>query len=195
LQAFEAGAIALVRLKRAYEAADAADGYRVLVERLWPRGLRKERAHFAWMKDIAPSDLLRTWFHRDPARWAEFEERYKRELQSDASRTLLDDLVRRAGMENVTLVYSSHDEEHNSAVVLKREIQRRLRRTRRPRASQQPSGYAARGGRLSSPAAAPAARSGRAHRAPRVGRPARVVRRSGRRAAGPRPGGGHGNPP
>jgi uncharacterized protein YeaO (DUF488 family) len=157
----------LVRLKRAYEPEDAADGYRVLVERLWPRGLSKERAHFAWMKDVAPSDSLRTWFHRDPARWAEFEQRYKRELCSDVARATLDDLVRHAGVETVTLVYSSHDQEHNGAVVLKREIERRLRRARRPRGSERPSGYAARGGRLSSSGATPVARSRRADRAPR----------------------------
>jgi uncharacterized protein YeaO (DUF488 family) len=181
----------MVLLKRAYEQADPADGYRVLVERLWPRGLRKERAHFSWMKDIAPSDSLRAWFHQDPARWSEFEQRYKRELQSGAPRALLDDLVRQAGTSTVTLVYSSHDEEHNSAVVLQGEIERRLRRPRRAGAPQRPSGYAARRGRPSSPGAAPAPRSRSAHRAPRDGGPVRLTRRGSRRAAGARAGRHH----
>jgi uncharacterized protein YeaO (DUF488 family) len=120
----------MVRLKRAYEPADPADGYRVLVERLWPRGLRKEEAHFEWMKDIAPSDSLRKWFHHDPDRWTEFQERYAHELGADVARQELDGLVRRARTETVTLVYSAHDEEHNNAAVLKNQIERRLRRKR-----------------------------------------------------------------
>ena len=122
----------MVRLKRAYEPVDPDDGYRVLVERLWPRGLRKEQGHFAeWLKDIAPSDSLRKWFHHDAGRWAEFEQRYTRELGSEAARAVFDDLVRRAESETVTLVFSSHDEAHNNAVVLKRMIERRLQRSRR----------------------------------------------------------------
>ena len=119
----------MVRLKRAYEPFDPDDGHRVLVERLWPRGLRKEQAHFdEWLKDIAPSDALRKWFHHDPARWAEFEQRYARELDSEAARATLADLVRRAASETITLVFSAHDAQHNNAVVLKRMIERRLRR-------------------------------------------------------------------
>lgn len=118
----------MVRLKRAYEPAEPEDGRRVLVERLWPRGLRKEQAHFDdWLKDIAPSDSLRKWFHHDPSRWGEFEQRYARELESEAARAALDDLARRAASETVTLVYSAHDEEHNNAVVLRSIIERRLR--------------------------------------------------------------------
>lgn len=118
----------MVRLKRAYEPVEPDDGRRVLVERLWPRGLRKEQAHLDdWLKDVAPSDSLRKWFHHDPSRWDEFEQRYARELESDAARAALDDLVRRAASETVTLVYSAHDEEHNNAVVLKRRIERLLR--------------------------------------------------------------------
>lgn len=117
----------MVRLKRAYEPVDADDGRRVLVERLWPRGLRKEQAHFDdWLKDIAPSTALRKWFHHDPTRWAEFEQRYARELGSEEARATFDDLVRRAESETVTLVYSAHDEEHNNAIMLKRMIDRRL---------------------------------------------------------------------
>lgn len=122
----------MVRLKRAYEPVEPDDGRRVLVERLWPRGLRKEQAHFdAWIKDLAPSDALRKWFHHDPSRWAEFEERYARELQSEDARAALEELVREASSETVTLVYSAHDEEHNNAVVLKRMVERKLRRPSR----------------------------------------------------------------
>lgn len=118
----------MLRLKRAYEPVEPDDGRRVLVERLWPRGLRKEQAHFDdWLKDIAPSDSLRKWFHHDPNRWDEFEQRYARELESDDARAALDDLVQRAVSETVTLIYSAHDEEHNNAVALKTMIERRLR--------------------------------------------------------------------
>lgn len=126
----------MVRLKRAYEPVRSDDGRRVLVERLWPRGLRKEQAHLDdWLKAVAPSDSLRKWFHHDPDRWSEFEQRYARELASDAARAAFDDLVRRAASETVTLIYSAHDEQHNNAVVLKRLIERRLRRPPRTRSS------------------------------------------------------------
>ncbi len=124
----------MVRMKRAYESVEPEDGRRVLVERLWPRGLRKEQAHFDdWLKEVAPTDSLRKWFHHDPDRWPEFERRYARELESDAARAAIDDLARRAASGTVTLIYAAHDEEHNSAIVLKRVIERRL-----PRASQKP---------------------------------------------------------
>jgi uncharacterized protein YeaO (DUF488 family) len=123
----------MVRLKRAYEPARPADGRRVLIDRLWPRGLRKESAQLdAWLKEVAPSDSLRRWFGHDPRRWAEFEERYRRELDTESARARLDDLVRGAKAGTVTLVYSAHDEAHNNAVVLKEEIERRLGRRSRP---------------------------------------------------------------
>jgi uncharacterized protein YeaO (DUF488 family) len=123
----------MVRLKRAYEPARPADGHRILVDRLWPRGLRKERAALdEWVKEVAPSDSLRKWFRHDPRRWAEFEERYRRELDVESARARLDELVRRAKAGTVTLVYSAHDELHNNAVVLKEEIERRLGRRSRP---------------------------------------------------------------
>lgn len=119
----------MVRLKRAYEPVAPDDGRRLLVERLWPRGLRKEQAHFDdWLKEIAPSDSLRKWFHHDPDRWSEFEQRYARELESEAAHAVIDNLVTLAASETVTLIYSAHDEEHNNAIVLKRMIERRLRR-------------------------------------------------------------------
>jgi len=119
----------MVKLKRAYEPAAPADGERVLVERLWPRGLRKEQAHFdLWSKDVSPSDSLRKWFHHDPDRWDEFRRRYARELESERARAALDELVRSAASGTVTLVYSAHDEKHNNAVVLEKMIERRLSR-------------------------------------------------------------------
>lgn len=119
----------MVRLKRAYDPAAPADGHRYFVERLWPRGLRKEQAHFdEWLKDVAPSDALRKWFHYDPNRWAEFEQKYARELTSGAARRAFDELVGHAASETVTLIYSAHDTEHNNAVVLKRMIEQRLQR-------------------------------------------------------------------
>jgi uncharacterized protein YeaO (DUF488 family) len=129
----------MIRLKRAYEQPSTSDGLRVLVERLWPRGLRKTDAHLdAWMKDIAPSDELRRWFGHDPNRFREFRERYKRELRAGTARTAFDELARLAARRTVTLVYAAHDETHNNAVVLAREIDRAIarppihRRTRVP---------------------------------------------------------------
>lgn len=119
----------MVRLKRAYESAAPSDGYRILVERLWPRGVRKEAAALdAWLKDIAPSDELRKWFGHEPSRWAEFQRRYERELRAEVAQKLLDEIARRAKRGAVTLVYSSHDREHNNAIVLGQNIRRRLAR-------------------------------------------------------------------
>ena len=110
-----------IQLKRAYEPAAPGDGYRVLVDRLWPRGLRKADAHLdAWLKEIAPSDPLRRWFAHDPDRFREFRERYRRELRG---KTELAGLADRARHQRITLVYSAHDEQHNNAVVLAREIE------------------------------------------------------------------------
>lgn len=119
----------MIQLKRAYEPASRSDGYRVLVERLWPRGLRKADAHLdEWLKDAAPSHELRRWFGHEPSRFTEFRERYKRELRSEAARAALAELARRAARGTVTLVYSAHDELHNNAIVLARELGRRLSR-------------------------------------------------------------------
>jgi uncharacterized protein YeaO (DUF488 family) len=129
----------MVRLKRAYEPSSRADGYRVLVERLWPRGLKKQDAHFdAWLKDVAPSDALRKWFGHDPSRFGEFRERYRKELRAEPAQDALDARARRADKATVTLVYAAHDETHNSAVVLAKELERRHpAKQRRPRASAQ----------------------------------------------------------
>ena len=107
-----------VRLKRAYEAASAKDGTRVLVDRLWPRGVSKaEAAIDEWLKDLAPSTQLRIWFGHDPARWDEFRRRYAKEIQRHPE--LLAHLRDLARQGPVTLVYSAHDEVHNDAVVLR----------------------------------------------------------------------------
>ena len=106
-----------IRVKRIYDAPDAKDGARVLVDRLWPRGARKDSAELAlWLKDIAPSDELRRWFGHDPARFAEFSRRYRAELSANKDAVgRIEDLVK-AGP--VTLLYAAHDEEHNNARVL-----------------------------------------------------------------------------
>ena len=107
-----------VRLKRAYEKASRRDGVRVLVDRLWPRGVTKKAAAIDhWFKQIAPSTGLRKWFGHDPARWATFQQRYASELS--ANRELLKALRNLARKEPITLVYGAHDETHNDAVVLR----------------------------------------------------------------------------
>lgn len=107
-----------LQLKRAYEPASPADGMRILVDRLWPRGVSKEKAALDdWMKDIAPSTELREWFGHDPDRWPEFQRRYKAELRQHTQE--LDHIRSLAKKHTVTLVYSAHDEEHNDAIVLK----------------------------------------------------------------------------
>jgi uncharacterized protein YeaO (DUF488 family) len=115
---------ARVRLKRAYDPAAPEDGVRVLVDRLWPRGLRKaDAAVDRWMKDIAPSTELRQWFGHDPERWAEFRRRYARELHQHAA--AIDELRELARHHTVTLVFSARDEEHNDAVALRDVLLRR----------------------------------------------------------------------
>ena len=107
-----------IRIKRAYEPPSSADGTRVLVDRLWPRGLKKTDAHVAqWLKEVAPSNELRKWFGHDPARWEEFRRRYKTELTAKGD--LLGELRELAKQGPLTLVYSAHDEAHNQAVVLR----------------------------------------------------------------------------
>jgi uncharacterized protein YeaO (DUF488 family) len=112
----------MIHLKRAYEEPSTNDGLRVLVERLWPRGLTKERAAVElWLKDVAPSPELRKWFGHDPARWEQFQERYRRELREKLDAVLL--LKQKAKEGRVSLVYAARDEEHNGALVLKRILQ------------------------------------------------------------------------
>lgn len=106
------------RLKRAYEAASTGDGFRVYIDRLWPRGLSHETFHYdLWDKDIAPSTELREWFHQSPDdRWEEFEQRYAKELKDNPSFGALANLLEQKTV--VTLLYSSRDEQHNNAVVV-----------------------------------------------------------------------------
>jgi len=117
-----------VRLKRAYEPPSREDGKRILIDRLWPRGVRRTDAALdQWARDVAPSDALRTWFGHDPERWPEFQRRYKAELRQ---RTQELDRIRALAKERmVTLVYSAHDEEHNDAIVLKEVLLKETRRT------------------------------------------------------------------
>jgi uncharacterized protein YeaO (DUF488 family) len=111
-------AAANVKLKRAYEPAAGNDGLRILVDRLWPRGVSKaEAAVDRWEKDISPSTTLRKWFGHDPARWEEFRRRYAAELRQHPE--LLSSLRALARKQPITLVYSAHDEVHNDAVVLR----------------------------------------------------------------------------
>ncbi len=107
-----------VQTKRIYEAPARTDGFRVLVDRLWPRGMAKQRAALdLWMKSIAPSPELRRWFGHDPKRWKQFQARYRAELRSHAAE--LAELRSRARKGNVTLLFAARDVEHNEAVVLK----------------------------------------------------------------------------
>jgi len=110
-----------VALKRAYEPPEESDGTRILVDRLWPRGVSKEEARLdQWIKEIAPSTDLRTWFGHDPGRWDEFRKRYRAELAQKPE--VLTDLRRRAREGRITLVFSAKDEIHNDAVVLRNVI-------------------------------------------------------------------------
>lgn len=112
----------MVQIKRVYEEANSADGYRVLVDRLWPRGVSKEKAKLdLWLKEVGPSDELRTWFGHDPAKYAEFKKRYEKELASNQAFTELQRVVHEHT--HVTLLYSAHDEAHNQATVLLRLLQ------------------------------------------------------------------------
>ncbi len=108
----------MVGIKRIYDPPAPEDGTRVLVDRLWPRGISKDEARIdEWLKEIAPSDELRKWFGHDPARWEEFRKRYRQELAAKAE--LMDELRKLAGTRKMTLLFAAKDEEHNNAVVLK----------------------------------------------------------------------------
>lgn len=109
-----------IALKRVYDEPEPGDGTRVLVDRLWPRGLSKERAHIdLWLKEIAPSNELRKWFGHDPEKFAEFRHRYVAELASETGQEAVAKLRDMARRELVTLLFAAHDTEHNNAVVLR----------------------------------------------------------------------------
>lgn len=111
--------MATIQIKRAYDPAEPTDGFRIYVDKLWPRGLSHETFHYdLWDKEVAPSTELREWFHADPEnRWDEFARRYREELDSNPGFASLKDAVK--GKRTVTLLYSSHDTERNNAVVLR----------------------------------------------------------------------------
>lgn len=114
----------MIKLKRAYEAPSEDDGVRILVERLWPRGISKEKAKIdEWLKELAPSPALRKWFGHDPEKWEEFQKRYRMEL--DQNQELVKDLKRRVRGKTITFVYAARDEEHNSALLLKHYLSKR----------------------------------------------------------------------
>ena len=110
----------MIVTKRVYEPADPGDGYRALVDRLWPRGLKRADAAIdAWLKDVAPSTELRKWFAHEESRWAEFQRRYAVELEAPEAQRMLDDLRSHAKRGTVTLLYAAREERHNSACVLR----------------------------------------------------------------------------
>src|SRR5579872_6612096 len=112
----------MIHLKRIYEKPSRKDGVRILVDRLWPRGLTKERAAVTlWLKDVAPSTELRKWFDHDPAKWEPFQARYRQELRE--KKDALELLKQKCEHHTVTLLYGARDEEHNEALVLKRVVE------------------------------------------------------------------------
>lgn len=117
----------MLKTKRVYEDEEESDGTRFLVERLWPRGMKKEEFHMqAWLKDVAPSTDLRRWFGHDPSKWDAFQKRYRAELEThpDAWKPIVEAMQQG----NVTLLYSAHDTEHNNALVLKSFLEERLKK-------------------------------------------------------------------
>lgn len=122
----------MIRIKRVYAPPARTDGTRILVDRIWPRGLARDKAQVhVWMKDLAPSSGLRTWFGHDPDRWAGFKERFFTEL--DAQKELVDELLSRRG--TITLVYGSREERFNNAAALREYLDRRVRRPARKKAA------------------------------------------------------------
>lgn len=115
----------MIKIKRVYEKPAKQDGFRVLVDRLWPRGMKKEAAHVdVWMKDVAPSDALRKWFGHEAERWAEFQKRYRQELAQAKNRVgELEKMEKEHG--TLTLLFGAKDEQHNQAVVLEQVLKSR----------------------------------------------------------------------
>lgn len=110
----------MVRTKRVYNKASRDDGVRILVDRVWPRGVRKQQAKVdEWRKELAPSTALRKWFRHDPAKWALFRQRYRQELVQSGQMDELIELARRARRETITLLYGAVDEQHNQAVAIR----------------------------------------------------------------------------
>ena len=117
----------MLKVKRAYDEKEATDGKRILIDRLWPRGISKTEAHIDdWLKDLAPSAELRRWFGHDPRKWGEFKKKYVKELSSPDKAKLIEDIIQRAKHETITLVYSARDTEHNDARVLEELIRQNI---------------------------------------------------------------------
>lgn len=120
----------MVRVKRVYDPPSEEDGIRILVDRLWPRGLSKERAEVdLWLRDLAPSPGLREWFGHDPDKWDEFRRRYRAELSRHLDE--IKPIIEASRTDTITLVYSARDEEHNSAVALREYLREHLRPRRK----------------------------------------------------------------
>jgi len=115
----------MLKIKRAYEPVESTDGKRILIDRLWPRGVSKSEAHIdEWLNDLAPSTELRTWFGHDPQKWEEFKRKYTKELSSPDKARLLEDIARRARRETITLIYGAKDTEHSDVKVLEELLRR-----------------------------------------------------------------------
>jgi len=118
----------MIRIKRAYSPPDRADGLRILVDRVWPRGLKKIEARIdEWRWDLAPTAALRKWFHHDPKKWDEFQRRYRHELKARSKLDGLRDMAERAKREAITLLFAARDERHNNAVALKELLEELLK--------------------------------------------------------------------
>jgi uncharacterized protein YeaO (DUF488 family) len=116
----------MIQVKRVYSERSRKDGVRILVDRVWPRGVTKARARIDdWKRELAPSTALRKWFGHDPAKWRGFRARYRRELTESGALKAIQNLVERSGREPITLVYSAADEQHNQAVALKEFLEKR----------------------------------------------------------------------
>ena len=115
----------MIKIKRAYEPPEKKDGHRVLIDRMWPRGIKKEELEFdEWEKELAPSKELREYFGHEVSKWKTFQSRYKKELRSPEAKEKLAALAKKGFKKNLTLVYGAKDEEHNNAVVLKEVIEK-----------------------------------------------------------------------
>ena len=118
-----------ISLQRVYDGSPVNVGKRVLVDRIWPRGIRKEELHLdLWLRELAPSTSLRKWFGHDPKRWEEFQRRYRAELRQNEQQARLHELLTLARQGPVTLLYSAKDEEHNQAVALRQVVEDSLRK-------------------------------------------------------------------
>ncbi|MFA7669012.1 MAG: DUF488 domain-containing protein [Burkholderiaceae bacterium] len=114
-----------VDIRRVYDAPQSAEGFRVLVDRLWPRGVRKDQLKYdLWEKEIAPTPELRKWFGHSPARWDEFQKKYRQELDAAETQQRLQEIIKAAGKRKITLLYGARDAKHNHALILADAIQR-----------------------------------------------------------------------